>query len=271
MANHLDPDLLDLEAHGWPPLPIASRSGHVQHDGAALWYADFGDGPALILLHGGLGHSGNFAFQVPDLIAAGYRVITIDSRGHGRSSRDARPYSYRQMAGDVRAVMDHLAIARAGIVGWSDGADTGLLLAQETPERVAGLFFFACNVDATGTLPFVFTPIIGRIYNQHVKDYAALSVTPDRFEAFSEAVGEMQRTQPNLSADDLRRIAVPVWSVLGASDEFIRPEHAAYIATAIPGAELHILPGVSHFAPAQNPAVFNASVLAFAARVLPRR
>ena len=271
MTDHLDPDLLDLEAHGWPPLPPAATSGHVRHDGADIWFASFGDGPVLILLHGGLGHSGNFAFQVPDLVAAGYCVVTIDSRGHGRSSRDDRPYAYRQMAGDTRAVMDHLGIARAAIVGWSDGADTGLLLAQETPERVTGLLFFACNVDASGSLPFVFTPIIGRIYNQHVKDYAALSATPDAFQAFADVVGEMQRGQPNLGRADLEQIAVPVWSVLGGHDEFIRPEHATYIADAIPGATLRILPGVSHFAPLQNPALFNATVLDFAGTVLPRR
>ena len=73
----------------------------------------------------------------------------------------------------------------------------------------------------------------------------------------------MQRSQPNLAAADLARIRVPVWSVLGEHDEFITRRHAEYLARAIPGASLHILPGVSHFAPVQRPEVFTAAVLDF--------
>ncbi len=263
-----DDDPTYLEAHGLPPLPAAEAQGFVEHDGARHWYAAYGEGPAVILLHGGLGHAGNWSYQLPALLEAGYRAVVIDSRGHGRSSRDARPLSYRQLAGDVRAIMDQLHIARAAIVGWSDGADTGLALAEATPERVAGVLFFACNVDSTGTKPFVFTPIIGRIYNQHVKDYAALSATPDDFEAFSAAVGLMQRTQPEYTAADLARIDVPVAVVLGEHDEFIKPEHMAYLAATLPDATLTMLPEVSHFAPLQRPDVFNQVMLDFLARVL---
>ncbi len=162
-----DDDLTHLEAHGLPPLPQTADSGVVANDNARIWYAAFGAGPAVLLLHGGLGNAGNWAHQVPALIDAGYRAVVIDSRGQGRSSRDGRPYSYQLLAADTRAVLDRLGIAKAAVIGWSDGADTGLILARETPGRVAGLFFFACNVDATGTRPFEFTPIIGRIYNHH--------------------------------------------------------------------------------------------------------
>ena len=130
-----DDDLTHLEAHGLPPLPKADAEAHVDTDGVRIWFAAYGQGPAVVLLHGGLGNAGNWAFQVPAVVAAGYRAIVIDSRGHGRSTRDDRPLSYWQMAGDVRAVMDRLGVERAAIVGWSDGGDTGLVLADETPER----------------------------------------------------------------------------------------------------------------------------------------
>jgi pimeloyl-ACP methyl ester carboxylesterase len=263
-----DDDLTYLETHGIPPLPPGGEEGIVESDGARLWYAAWGAGPAVVLLHGGLGNAGNWGHQVPAVLAAGYRAIVIDSRGHGRSSRDARPYSYRLMASDVRAVMDRLGVARAAIVGWSDGADTGLILADETPERVAGLLFFACNVDSTGTRPFEFTPIIGRIYQQHLKDYAALTATPAEFQAFADAVGLMQRTQPEYSAADLARVRVPVGVVLGEHDEFIKPEHMAYLAKTLPDATLTMLPEVSHFAPLQRPDAFNAAMLEFLRRVL---
>jgi len=258
-----DDDLTLLEAEGPPPLPQPSESGWIDSDGARIWFATFGSGPAVLLLHGGLGNAGNWTYQVPAIVAAGYRAIVIDSRGHGRSTRDARPFTYQLMAGDVRAVLDRTGVDRATIIGWSDGADTGLVLADETPERVAGLFFFACNVDSTGTLPFEFTPIIGRIYNQHVKDYAALSSTPEAFQTFADDLGAMQRTEPAYSAAQLRQIDVPVQVVLGEHDEFIRPEHMAYLAETLPNASLTIIPEVSHFAPLQRPDVFNALILDF--------
>src|SRR6266576_402303 len=88
-----------------------------------------GSGSPVILLHGGLGHSGNWGYQVPALLGNGYHGVGIDSRGHGRSTRDARPYTYELMASDVVAVTDALHIEKAGLVGWSDGACTSLILA----------------------------------------------------------------------------------------------------------------------------------------------
>ncbi|CAN7173807.1 alpha/beta hydrolase [Devosia sp. LjRoot16] len=248
-------------------LPSGDISAYVENDGAQIWHASFGAGPAVILLHGGLGHAGNWQHQVQPLVDAGHQVVVVDSRGHGHSSRDDRPYSYELMATDVFAVMDALGLKRAAVVGWSDGAVIGLIMADKAPERVSGLFYFACNVDDSGTYPFEMTPVIGRCFNRHVKDYARLSATPDGFQQFADAVGLMQRTQPNYSAAQLEGIRIPVTVAQSEKEEFIRPEHAAYLARTIPGAELVQLPGVSHFAPLQRPEVFNAQVLRFLGRV----
>ena len=154
-------------------------------------------------------------------------------------------------------------------MGWSDGACTAMILAANNPERVAGIFFFACNMDPSGTKEFEFTPIVKRCINRHVKDYSQLSATPDKFNEFSDAVGMMQRTQPNYSADDLAKINIPVVIVQSEHDEFIRREHAEYLAQSIPNAEFILLAGVSHFAPLQRPDQFNAVMLTFLGRVLP--
>jgi pimeloyl-ACP methyl ester carboxylesterase len=264
-----DDDLTAFDARGPAPLPPAARRGFVETDGANIWFASFGQGPAVVLLHGGMGNATNWGFQVPALVEAGYTAIVVDSRGQGRSSRDDRPFSYAQMADDTLAILDQLKVRRAAFVGWSDGAVTSLLLADSHPERAAGVFFFACNVDATGTRPFVYTDVIGRCLSRHKKDYAALSPTPEDFDTVFEAVGVMQRSQPNLTATDLARIEVPFWSVLGENDEFITQEHADYLAAAVPGARRVALPGVSHFAPVQRPDIFNAAMLEFLAVVLP--
>jgi pimeloyl-ACP methyl ester carboxylesterase len=163
--------------------------------------------------------------------------------------------------------MDRLAVEKAAFVGWSDGACTALVIAAEHPERVKGVFYFACNMDPSGTKEIEFGPVIQRCFNRHVKDYKELSATPSQFEAFSEAVGLMQRTQPNYSADDLAQIRVPVAIVHSEHDEFIKQEHAEYLARSIPNAEFIYLPGVSHFAPWQRPDQFNSAVLGFLDRI----
>ncbi|HNB53633.1 MAG TPA: alpha/beta hydrolase [Anaerolineales bacterium] len=257
-----DDELIQFEAEG-TSLPEPMEQGFAENDGAQIWYATFGQGAPVILLHGGMGNSQNWGKQVPTLVENGYQVIVVDSRGQGRSTRDAKPYSYELMASDVLAVMDKLQVAQAGFVGWSDGACVALILGATVPARVVGVFFFACNMDPSGAKEFVFTPVIGRCLSRLQKDYQQLSQTPEEFEAMAEALGLMQRTQPNYSAHDLAQIRVPVTIVHSEHDEFIRREHAEYLARSIPGAKFIFLPGVSHFAPIQRPELFNAAVLEF--------
>jgi pimeloyl-ACP methyl ester carboxylesterase len=171
------------------------------------------------------------------------------------------------MAGDVVAVLDALGLARAALVGWSDGACIALTLAKAHPERVAGVFFFACNMDPSGVKELDESdPVLGRCFSRHVQDYAALSATPDDFKPFFAAITEMQRTQPNWSEADLAALRLPVAIVQGEHENFIKREHAEYLARSIPGAAFTELPGVSHFAPIQDPDLFNAAMLDFLAR-----
>ena len=266
-----DDDLARFEAHGAAALPAEGDEGYVQHNGARIWFTTYGLGTPVILLHGGLGHSGNWGYQVPALIEAGYRVVLVDSRGHGRSTRDARPFKYELMATDVLAVMDSLQLKEAALVGWSDGACTAMICAMKAPERVSGVFFFACNMDPSGTKDIEPNPVLDRCFRRHAKDYALLSATPDGFGEFVEAVSQMMKTEPNYSAGDLALIRVPVAIVQSEHDEFIRIDHARYLAKSILGAELRILPEVSHFAPLQRPGQFNSEVLAFLDRAFSRR
>src|SRR5262245_30844337 len=96
-----DQDLTRFAAEGAAPLPAANDQGYVEHGGARIWYSTVGVGRPVVLLHGGLGQGGNWGYQVPALVDAGYQAILIDSRGHGRSTRDARPYSYELLGSDV--------------------------------------------------------------------------------------------------------------------------------------------------------------------------
>ena len=246
------------------PLPHPEAEGRVEHDGARLYYRTFGTGTPVILLHGGLASGDYWCSQVPALVEAGYRAILIDSRGHGRSSRDARLFTYELMESDVVAVMDHLGVGKAAVVGWSDGAIIGLVMALKNPERLTRVFAFAANMDPSGVRPDTDSnPNFARFHDRAGAEYAALSPTPADYPAFAEAIEHMWDTEPNYTAADLARIRTPVTIADGDHDEAIKREHTDYLARAIPGARLVILPEASHFAMLQQPEAFNRAILVF--------
>jgi pimeloyl-ACP methyl ester carboxylesterase len=247
------------------PLPSPVLEGRVAHDGARIWFATFGSGPPVILLHGGDASSDYWGDQVPALLASGRRVIVIDSRGHGRSTRDARPLHYDLMECDVIAVMDALSLDHADVVGWSDGAILGLVMAMKHPERVTHVFAFGANMDLHGfKLLGAFSPILPRVTAALAADYARLSDTPDGYDALASAVLGMQMREPNYTPEQLAAIRGPQIAIVdGDHEEFILRRHTDYLARTIPGAPEIILPGVSHFAPLQDPDGFNRAMLGF--------
>jgi pimeloyl-ACP methyl ester carboxylesterase len=248
-----------------PALPKAVHSGHVPVGGVKIWYAEFGRGQPVFLLHGGLGSSNFWGNQVPAL-AKLYRVVVVDSRGHGRSTRDEQPYSYEVMASDVVAVMTHLKIEKAAIVGLSDGAIVGLEAAIHYPERVTRLFAFGANSDPSAIVEAGFQSATFASYVAWAgKEYAALSSTPTEFEAFTDAMKKMWATQPAITKEQLNGIRAPTWIVDGDHDEVIKRENTEFMAAEIPGAGLLLQPEVSHFAPLQDPELFTRDVLHFLA------
>jgi pimeloyl-ACP methyl ester carboxylesterase len=246
-----------------PPTIATAHSGHAKVNGISLYYAVVGHGPPVVLLHGGLANSDYWGNQVKAL-APHHMVILMDSRGHGRSTRDTRPYGYDLMADDVVGLLDTLHVARADIVGWSDGAILGLDLAMRHPDRVGRIFAFAANTVTSGVQDGVEkNPTFARYIERAGHEYAKLSATPKDYEAFVAQISKMWETEPNWTDAQLRSIKAPVWVVDGDHDEAIKRAHTEYIAATIPGAGLLILPNVSHFAFLQDPALFNAALLDF--------
>src|SRR5271165_2315292 len=246
------------------PAPIHSqRSGQAEANGISIYYAVYGQGSPVILLHGGLANTDYWGNQIKAL-APHHAVIVMDSRGHGRSTRDARPYGYDLMADDVVALLDTLHIAKADVVGWSDGAILGLDLAIRHPDRVRNIFAFATNTVTSGVQEGVEkNPTFARYIERAGHEYARLSATPKDYDAFVAQISKMWDTEPNWTDAQLQSIKAPVWVVDGDHDEAIKRAHTEYIAATIPGAGLLILPNVSHFAFLQDPALFNAAVLHF--------
>jgi pimeloyl-ACP methyl ester carboxylesterase len=249
-----------------PTLPKPDRAGYAPVNGIRIWYAEFGRGEPVILLHGGLANANYWGNQVR-VLAKTYQVIVMDSRGHGRSTRDDRPFGYDLMASDVIGLMQFLKIDKAAIVGWSDGAIIGLDIAIHHPQRITKLFAFAANSDPSGVKDVLKSPVFTAFIARAEKEYAALSPAPKQYKSFLAQITKMWATQPHFTAAQLQSITVPTWIVDADHDEAIKRENTEFMAQEIPGSGLLIQPGVSHFSFLQDPQQFTSDVLHFLARV----
>ncbi|MDW5498190.1 alpha/beta hydrolase [Pseudomonas lundensis] len=254
----------------WPTLPVPlpvvtpGNSAYARVNDIQLYFSIFGEGEPVILLHGGIASGDWWGSQIDFLVDHGYQVIAVDSRGNGRSTRSAQPYSYHLMAADVLALMDTLSLKRAHIVGWSDGAVIGLDIAIHHPKRLNTLFAFGLNVSPAGVKPgFDQTDTFLAAAERAQQEYLALSPTPDEFEAFVAQISHMWRREPNYSDAQLRSITRPVAIVAAEYDEAIELDHAAYISATIPTSTWILLRDVSHFAPLQDPHAFNQAMLSY--------
>jgi pimeloyl-ACP methyl ester carboxylesterase len=245
-------------------LPAPTASGTFAVADVKLWYATFGEGPPVLLLHGGLGNSAHFSDVIAALVADRRRVIVMDSRGHGRSTRSRRGISYQQMADDVVALLDHLAIERAALLGWSDGGATALDVAIRYPERLNKLFVIGTNYALDGvkggaTRSKTFPAYFARCR----REYARLSPDPKQLGAFLGELRAMWASQPTFTDEQIRGIAAPTLVALGEHDEVVRRDHVEKLAKLLPHGKLAVLADVSHFAMWQDLPAFLAVLREF--------
>ena len=249
-----------------PPTPASiptEHSGQADVNGISLHYAVYGQGSPVILLHGGLANLDYWGHQI-EVLKPRHMVIAMDSRGHGRSTRDARPYGYDLMADDVVGLMDVLKLPKADIVGWSDGAILGLDLAIRHSNRVGKIFAFAANTMTSGVKDDVEkNPTFAAFIERAKQEYERYSSTPREYDSFYEQISKMWASEPNWTDGQLAAITAQVQVADGDHDEAIKREHTEYIATTIPHAGLLLLPNTSHFAFLQDPDLFSYAVLHF--------
>lgn len=213
-----------------------------------------GEGFPLILLHGNGEDGGYFVHQM-EPFAKYFRVIALDTRGHGQTPRGNAPFTIRQFAEDLLEFMDRQHIEKAHILGFSDGGNIAMVFALAHPERVEKLILNGANLDASGVKRSIQIPIeIG----YRIASLFARKSPEARKKA--ELLGLMVN-EPNVNPDNLAQIQCPTLVVAGSKD-MIKEDHTRLIARSIPGSEMVIIPG-NHFVANQNPDAFNEAVLLF--------
>jgi pimeloyl-ACP methyl ester carboxylesterase len=256
-----------------PDLPDATFSEVVRINGINLWYALFGppigcgQNP-VVFLHGGKINSNWWGHQIQHVADKGYPVIALDTRGHGRSSDDdAVSFSYDLFADDTAALLAHLKVPKASVVGWSDGANTALSLAMRYGDKIDRALVFGANYqpDQVNIEGMLAIPFLGDVKNRMKSEYEALSPHPANFEKFMAKMGLMQGALPNWNEESFARIktrledpihAPIMWIADGASEEIIPRKVFREIRDMIPGSS-QIVVRVGHFGPLQNPDIFN--------------
>ena len=221
-----------------------------------LNYVERGAGDALILLHGNGESLDYFAGQI-GFFARFYRVIALDTRGHGASPRGSAPFTIRQFAEDLRAFMDEQNIDSAHILGFSDGGNIALSFALKYPQRVRKLILNGANLDPLGVKLHVQIPIV---LGYHLARLFA-GKRPEARKKM-ELLGLMVN-EPHFAPQDLRKLELPALVIAGDRD-MIRDRHTRLIADSLPNARLAILKG-NHFIANQRPEEFNRVVAEFLA------
>lgn len=219
-----------------------------------LHYVEQGKGEPLVLLHGNGEDSSYFDAQLA-YFSKRYRVIAVDTRGHGNSPRGEGALTLSRCADDLETLLDRLGLEQVNLLGFSDGGNIALLFALRYPARVRRLILNGANLSPEGVKRRIQFPI--------VLGYALISFIArwdPKAVAKREILGLMV-CEPHIDPAELTRLNFPVLVIAGTKD-MIRTQHTQCIAAAIPGARLVLLPG-DHFIAAKRSEAFNHAVDSF--------
>jgi len=229
-------------------------SGYAHVNGLRLYWERYGEGPPLVLLHGGmLTIELNFATLIPTL-AASHTVIGVEQQGHGRTGNIDRDITYPHLASDVVALLDELKIEQATVLGHSMGGAVALELAVSHPDRVSAIVPMSASVRPDGLHPdlsdpstFETSPIMptAQDFADFSAAYRRLSPHPEKFEEFLATLGAMDQDFQGWTDEQLAGITCPVLIVQGDHD-FTLVAHGAFMLDRIPGSALAVLPDTTH-------------------------
>jgi pimeloyl-ACP methyl ester carboxylesterase len=231
-----------------------------------MWYETRGRGEPLLLLHGGLDTNASWGTEL-DALAEHFRVLAPERRGHGHTPDVAGPLSYRAMAEDTAAFVDRVVGGPVHVVGWSDGAIVGLLLALGRPDLVRRLVLIGGAVDGSAYVPeFVEATRLSAdssVYQPFRAVYEVVSPDgPEHWPVVFAKLMTLWQTEPHIPLGDLAAVGARTLVMVG-DDDLVELEHAVAVYRALPEGELAVVPGASHLAPLEKPELVNRLLLDF--------
>ena len=237
--------------------------GYAPVNGLRMYYEIHGDGPPLVLLHGGMvSFEACFSAMVPTL-AATRRVIGIEQQGHGHTADIDRPLTFEQMADDTAALLRHIGVPQADILGYSDGGNVALGLAIRHPDLVGKLITVGTNVTNDGLKPGILDDLAGltaEVLPDDMRDlYASVAPDPEGWPTLVQKVVQQAMSLVGWQPDQLRGITSPTLVVIG-DDDIIRFEHAVEMIDLISHAHLAVLPMCDHITLVMRPALLLATL-----------
>jgi len=266
---------------------VSASGGSIEANGAELYYEAQGEGPPLVLIHGGLGSSKTWQMLVPHLVDS-FRVITPDTRGHGRSTNPAGKLSYALLADDVAALIAALGLVHPIVGGWSDGGQIALEFGARHPGIAAGLVVGAAYPEFRDSGLLEANRQLLGADEAGRPDIAALEANLRGFTSLLKSChpgGEPQwqevvrQTAPmwldyaGLTADELHRIAIPVLVLAADRDSLVPLDLMVALYRMLDNAELAVCPHATHGGPltASRAEVFADMIRDFARRRTPSR
>jgi pimeloyl-ACP methyl ester carboxylesterase len=261
-------DVFPSTGTGMPQGPYADL-GDVQ-----IYFEVHGSGVPLLMLHGGFSSSETWENQTP-VLSQSFRVILMDSRGHGRSTDSDGPITYELLAYDAVRLLDHLGIRRSHVVGWSDGGVAGLHMGISFPERLDKLVTIGATAQGPGSLKFPYELMFKYEFLFNIamdirfkKAYLDSYPEPE-WEVFRAKMFDLWTAECYFSPQPGEECMAPLAAVasevlvMAGEREMIREEHTEAIHEHLPHSELLFIPGGTHFVMQEKPEEVNAAILDF--------
>jgi pimeloyl-ACP methyl ester carboxylesterase len=240
---------------------LAGQGQYIQVNGLNMYYEEYGDGGPLILLHGGTSTLETWQPFLP-IFVPHFRVITPDSRAHGRTNNPAGELSYHQMADDVVALIQALNLEKPLIFGYSDGGQIALELGIHYPDLcgalVIGAAWYKFSPTYIDTLNAAGFESSGKVNFEHIqrespewvdemkRDHCSTD-DPDYWRTLLKQISDMWWTPLDYIAEDFQKITEPTLILLGDRDGIVVLQQAVEEYQLIPNAELAIIPNATHF------------------------
>lgn len=233
--------------------------GYYSIRGRDLWVEDRGgrsvrEGtPPLLLLHGGLDHSGTLLTAFDDTLRQRFRMVAFDRSGCGRSPATQDCFTIADKAAQVIGFLEEYVREPAHLIGYSDGANAALATALQRPDLLHTSVLIGGNFHHSGLMPGVIPPRESVVESYAVSETGRLSPEGAHQSALNAAATwDMWATQPTFTTADLATINVPTLVAIG-DDEPISLRHTVELYEALPMAQLAVIPSASHAMPVEQP------------------